>query len=252
MGDWWLQLRGGYYGPSVSYDDDDVYTRCACGHNARNGYCFYCGAGERPPNTGPNNNTAAALRIWSDAFPATGSVVEVYLRSRAITLLPDCLRYVPHCWHKQTAMRWPAMVVPRTDCAGNVCAIHRTYLTRDGRKAQIASPKKDFGPAKGTAIRLSPLAEELLIGEGIETTLSAMQATGRPGWAAGSAYMVSALILPPVVRAITILVDSDEAGIRHSRAAAARWLGEGRTVRLAYAPSGKDFNDLLIAEQNNA
>jgi hypothetical protein len=253
MGDWWLQFqRGGYYGPGGGYDDNDVYTRCQCGHNAKNGYCFYCGAGERPPKSGANNNTDTALRIWSQALPAAGTIVETYLRSRAITLLPTCLRYVPDCWHTPTRAGWPAMVVARTDCAGNVCAVHRTYLTPIGGKAPIEPQKMDLGPAKGTAIRLSSVAEELLIGEGIETTLSAMQATGRPGWAAGSAVALRNLVLPAAVRRIIILADGDEAGVTASRAAAARWLREGRQARIAYAPPGQDFNDLLIAGANNA
>jgi hypothetical protein len=254
MGDWWLQVRGGYYGPYGEYDDDDVYTHCSqCGHNARNGYCFYCGAGKRqPPAKDTTNNSAAALRIWSQALPAAGTVVETYLRSRAITLLPDCLRYSPDCYHTETRARWPTMVAARIDHVGNVCAVHRTYLTPIGGKAPIDPQKKDLGPAKGTAIRLSTVAEDLLIGEGIETTLSAMQATGRSGWAAGSARMLQELILPAAVRRIIILADGDATGITHSRAALARWISEGRQARIVYAPAGKDFNYLLIAEQNNA
>jgi hypothetical protein len=232
----------------------DVYTRCPqCGHDARTGFCFYCGAGKRqPPPKDAINNTAIALRIWSAALPAAGTVVETYLRSRAITLLPACLRYSLDCYHTETRTRWPAMVVARIDQAGNVSAVHRTYLTPAGSKAPVVPQKKDLGPAKGTAIRLSAVAEDLLIGEGIETTLSAMQATGRPGWAAGSARMLQDLILPAAVRSVVILADGDATGITHSRAALARWISEGRQARIVYAPAGKDFNDLLIAEQNNA
>ena len=38
--------------------------------------------------------------------------------------------------------------------------------------------------AAGGAVRLAPAAEKLMVGEGIETVLAAMQATGMPGWAA--------------------------------------------------------------------
>jgi DNA primase len=64
--------------------------------------------------------------------------------------------------------------------------------------------------------------------------------------------MLRDLVLPAAVRAVIILADGDEAGISASRAAAARWLREGRQVRIAYAPAGKDFNDLLVAEAHHA
>ena len=113
-------------------------------------------------------------------------------------------------------------------------------------EAPITPNKMDLGAAKGTALRLAPVAEELLVGEGIETTLSAMQLDGgHPGWAAGSAMALRLMVLPPAVSSVIILADGEEAGRHAARAAAARWLGEGRRVRIAYAPEGKDFNDVL-------
>ena len=56
------------------------------------------------------------------------------------------------------------------------------------------------------------------------------------------------LILPPIVRLVLIAADHDTngAGERAARAAAFRWLGEGRRVRIAMPPEpGSDFNDVL-------
>src|SRR5262245_23591822 len=104
MGDWWLQeRRGGYYGPYGGHDDDDVYTRCPeCGHNARNGYCFYCGSGNRRQKTSAQRaaNEARALELWAECQPLTGTLAEQYLRrERKITLpLPETvLRFHPRC-----------------------------------------------------------------------------------------------------------------------------------------------------------
>ena len=75
-----------------------------------------------------------------------------------------------------------------------------------------------------------------------------MQATALPGWAALSIPGMKAVLLPPVVRTVIILADHDPngAGERAARAAAARWLGEHRVVRLAMPPeSGTDFADVL-------
>jgi hypothetical protein len=125
-------------------------------------------------------------------------------------------------------------------------AVHRTYLARDARgKAPVDPNKMTLGPIAGGAIRLSPAAEHLLIGEGIETCLSAMQETQLPAWCAVSAIGILQLVLPPIVRRATILVDGDQAGEAAARTAAGRWTAEGLRVELARAPAGKDFNDVL-------
>ena len=84
-----------------------------------------------------------------------------------------------------------------------------------------------------------------MIGEGIETTLSMIQMSGRPGWAAGSAVMMRSLDLPPNVRTVIILADGDTPGENAAQASARRWLREGRRVKIVRAPPGKDFNDVL-------
>ena len=86
----------------------------------------------------------------------------------------------------------------------------------------------------------------LLVGEGIETVLSAMNATGLPGWAALSTSGLTSLNLPSEVREVTIAADADAAGQNAAKKAAERWIGSGRTVRIAYPPGGyNDFNDAL-------
>ena len=88
-----------------------------------------------------------------------------------------------------------------------------------------------------------------MVAEGIETALSAMTATAMPAWAALSASGMKALILPSIVRTVIILADHDlsGAGEHAARTAAARWLAEGRRVRIAMPPvPGTDFNDVLI------
>jgi phage/plasmid primase-like uncharacterized protein len=111
-----------------------------------------------------------------------------------------------------------------------------------------------LGRAAGGAERLAPAAETLLIGEGIETCLAAMQATAQPAqpaqpaWAALSTAGLVALALPPVSQEIVILADHDRsgAGERAARIAATRWIAEGRRVRIAIPPEpGSDFNDVL-------
>lgn len=68
---------------------------------------------------------------------------------------------------------------------GGAVAIHRTFLARDGKgKAQVEPQKMILGPCRGGAVRLAPAVELLMVGEGIETCLAAMQGTRQPAWAA--------------------------------------------------------------------
>lgn len=191
--------------------------------------------------------TAMAMRIWKNTVRARGTLAEAYLSSRGIEVRPPLLRYHPSLLHKPTATRWPAMVALVQDAGGRPVAVHRTFLARDGcGKAAVEKPKMMLGPCAGGAIRLALELRSLMVSEGIENCLSAMQATGRGGWAAGAAGFMQQLVLPAAVREVTILADADEAGEDAARAAARRWLAEDRVVRIARPPRGKDFNDLLM------
>jgi putative DNA primase/helicase len=188
-----------------------------------------------------------ALTIWQSAKPARGTPVETYLASRGINLLPpDVLRFHAGLKHPSGGI-WPAMVALVTKGAdGTPLAIHRTYLARDGAgKAPVEPPKMMLGPCRGGAVRLAVPSDVLMVGEGIESSLAAMQATGHPAWAALSTSGLRTLDLPEDVRAVIILADGDDAGAAAARDCAWRWK-RGRHVRIARPPQGMDFNDLLM------
>ena len=126
-------------------------------------------------------------------------------------------------------------------------AIHRTFLLPGGRgKARVRKPKMTLGPCAGGAVRLAAAGDTLAIAEGIETSLSIMQSTGLPVWAALSTSGIRGLILPPRVREVILCPDGDGPGEAAAREAALRWKREGRSVRIARPPRGCDFNDLLL------
>jgi len=137
-------------------------------------------------------------------------------------------------------------LVTRGDDAAPL-AIHRTLLARDGAgKAPVDPNKMMLGPCRGGAVRLAEPAEVLMVGEGIETSLAAMQATGHPAWAALSTSGLRALDLPASVREVIVPADGDEAGEAAARDCARRWVRQGRRVRVARPPRGLDFNDVLL------
>ena len=69
-----------------------------------------------------------------------------------------------------------------------------------------------LGPCRGGAVRLADPSDVLMVGEGIETCLAAMQATGYPAWAALSTSGLRALDLPEDVRDVIVLADGDDPG----------------------------------------
>lgn len=189
-----------------------------------------------------------AAKIWNNSSAAKGTLVETYLRHRGITVpIPPAIRFHYGLRHPE-GTRWPAMVALVTGAVSSApTAIHRTFLAPDGTKAPVRLVKMMLGPCNGGVVRLGGQGSRLLIGEGIETCLSAMQATGDRTYAALSTSGMRKLELPGEEQDIVILADADEAGEAAAEKAARRWRREGRRVRIARPPSGLDINDLLNA-----
>jgi hypothetical protein len=192
--------------------------------------------------------TEAALAIWHGAQSAEGTPVEIYLRSRGLVLpIPLSIRFHAGLKHPSGGV-WPAMVALVTHGAhSKPIGIHRAFLARGGAgKAPVEPAKMMLGPCRGGAVRLAEPHDVLMVGEGIETCLAAMQASGHPVWAALSTSGLRALDLPHAVRDVIVLADGDDPGEAAAQDCAWRWKREGRRVRIARPPQGTDFNDLLM------
>ena len=192
--------------------------------------------------------TAVATKLWCSAQGGAESLVVNYLAGRGIRVdVPARLRFHPALDHRGGSI-WPAMIALVTHGTDDrPLGIHRTWLDHDGRsKAPVSPNKMMLGPCRGGAVRLAPRTTPLLVGEGIETCLSAMQVTGHAAWAALSTSGMRALELPPAIRHVIILADGDLPGKAAADALACRLSSEGRRVRIARAPDGLDFNDLLV------
>lgn len=140
-----------------------------------------------------------------------------YLNYRTgITEFPSCLRFVeelryiddPHKPHRL----FPGMIARVTDLAGNSVNIHRTYLSVDGEKANVAEPKRimEGSLPKGSAIRLYSEAEEIGVAEGIESAISASQLFGIPVWATVNSTGLTNWVPPLDVKKVWIFGDNDE------------------------------------------
>ena len=204
----------------------------------------------KPEQSDPRSTkrSAIAFSVWEAAKPAAGSPVETNLASRGLKLPPSsAIRFHAGLKHPSGGV-WSCMVALVTrgkDAAPT--GIHRTFLARDGAsKAQVEPAKMMLGPCRGGVVRLAEPSDLLMVGEGIGTSLAAMQATGNPAWAALSTSGLSALDLPADVGNVIVLADGDDAGEAAARDCARRWVSQGRHVRIARPPQGMDFNDMLL------
>jgi DNA primase len=116
-------------------------------------------------------------------------------------------------------------------------------------KAPVANPKMMLGAVRGGAVRLAPADKELMIAEGIETSLTVQIMLKKPTWAALSSGNMKQIVLPPLPLAQTLYIakDNDEAGNKGALALADKAWAEGRTVHILQPPPKiNDFNDLLF------
>jgi hypothetical protein len=109
-----------------------------------------------------------------------------------------------------------------------------------------------MGYLLGNAVRLTPHDDILVIGEGIETMLSLIEAVpGLPVWAALSSGHLGAVLLPKGVQRLYIAIDRDPAGQRAAGRLSARANEVGIAVRVLEPRLG-DFNDDLRANGKEA
>lgn len=147
--------------------------------------------------SGPSFAERMAISLWSEAVPAADTLVETYLRSRALPLwvvdraLP-ALRFHPRAlwqWSPDPVARVyaPAMIAQPVTPSGPTGGVHATYLAVDGRgKADLSPAKRMWGPQRDSEGRaggvwlIGPEGDlEAMGGEGIESTLSAVALQGK-------------------------------------------------------------------------
>jgi Toprim domain len=201
--------------------------------------------------------TNAARAIWREAQPFRGSPAEVYLAdTRGIGEYLDTFgdlhhvfRFDPSCIFGDE--RRPCLIAAVRDIKTNAgVAIHRTALTADNPPQRIE--RKALGPIGGGAIKISPdheVTHGLLIGEGIETVLSASKAFQfKPAWSLIDANNLAKFPVLSGVESVTIAVDNDSAGQAATDECIRRQINGGVEVIAAQTDSVGDFNDLIRGE----
>ncbi|MFM7335359.1 MAG: toprim domain-containing protein [Tabrizicola sp.] len=202
----------------------------------------------------PGGTPAAAARLFAASMPVAGTLADTYLRARGLTQGCEmiALRFHPKCWHRDEgrtrSLLRPALIAAVTDGAGALQGLHRTWLAPDGQgKAAVKTQRRAMGHLLGNAVRLTPHDDILVVGEGIETMLSLVEAMpGLPVWAALSSGHLGAVLLPEGLQRLYIAIDRDPAGQRAAERLSARALDAGIAVRVLEPRLG-DFNDDLRA-----
>lgn len=198
---------------------------------------------QRVVETPKSDWSRAALSIWGEAAPIKGTPAEAYLRSRGITMgFPQTLRFARLKYPQEDGRR-PALVAAVCTPDGTLTGIQRTFLTDDGRKADVADVKLSLGRVAGGAIQLGPPAASLIVTEGLEDGLSLAQALGRSVWVAAGTSMMPRMEFSEAVKSVVIGADGDAAGEAAANKAAQAYSAGGRRVRIMRpSPGHKDFN----------
>ena len=169
----------------------------------------------------------ALNRVWGESVPLSNRGAEparLYLARRGISVpLPEALRFHPSlAYHDgdKVVGTFPAIIAMVSGAQGNPVTIHRTYLTQDGRKAPVESPKKLMSYPKnrklvGGAIRLVDSGPVLAVAEGLETALAVLEGTGLPVWCAVNALLLENFEPPPEVRRVIAFADKDRPTEQH-------------------------------------
>src|SRR6266478_1393275 len=201
----------------------------------------------------------AARRLFAISRPTEGTLVELYLRRRAIVELHHAgsLRYQPRCYYHgpdedSPPEIWPAMIACVTDLDGMITGVHRTWLDPEGfdrirlGKAPIDTPRRAMGDLLGNAVRFGFSNDDVLVaGEGIETMLSLRcMLPSMPMAAALSANHLAAMLLSPSLRRLYIARDADAAG-EAVQATLAQRAGAASIEAIALSPRLGDFNEDL-------
>lgn len=171
----------------------------------------------------------ALNRVWNESLSFDDRDAEpgrLYFARRGLSISPpETLRFHPALSYYDGDKKigeYPAIIAMVTGAQGNPVTIHRTYLTPDGKKAPVESPKKLMSYPKdrkivGGAIRLTEAGKVMAVAEGLETSLAVMEGTGLPVWCAVNALLLENFVPPEPVERVLVFADKDRPTEQHPK-----------------------------------
>ncbi|WP_421729132.1 toprim domain-containing protein [Brevundimonas sp.] len=213
------------------------------------------GVSTRQPDLRARRETAA--RLWAGTVALQShDPAGRYLRRRAVRSGASALNLglhpeAPVSVYRDGGPTRPALLARVSDADDCATAVEITYLDANGGAATgLWLTRKTVGQVPpGAAVRLAPAAEDMLVGEGVVTTLSAMDSFGLPGWALMAAANLAAWSPPAIVRRVLIAADRGAVGQSAAARLRRRLARRGLEVRMIWpdAPFG-DWNEVAVAE----
>ena len=213
-------------------------------------------AGESTPGPDPRLRLQTAADLWAGRRGmGGGDPAHRYLERRAVQHpgAASNLGFHPEApvsVYRPHGRGLPALIARISDEEDRLTAVELTYLDRNGRLASgLAVSRKTVGqvPA-GAAVRLVPTAREMLVGEGVVTTLCAMDRFQLPGWALTAANNLAAWPPPAQVRRVLIAADRGAAGEGAAARLRRRLAIGGLEVRIIVPdPPFGDWNEVAVA-----
>lgn len=214
--------------------------------------------------------------VWNHAAPvdfadASQKPLLTYLESRGI--LPSDEKVLVNMRFMQDAAyfdddgqcrgKFPCMICAVRKRDGSIVTLHRTFLSRLGRKIGFGTPKKLMAVPAGQTINGASIGFGdvdkvgiCCVAEGVETALSVRVATGYPCMSAISANGMMAVDLPEATKVVFIFADRDKSltGQKAAVKLQSRLTDAGipsviclpNEATLEVKEKGSDWNDVIV------
>ena len=172
---------------------------------------------------------AALMKTWQMSVPishASAEPARLYLARRGLrNKPPNTLRFVPSLAYYDGKTRlgdFGCIIATFESEHGAPVTIHRTYITSNGYKADVPSPKKYMEVKSdrkmvGGAFRMSPLGRILGVSEGIENGIACQEVYGIPVWPCLDAYLLENWAVPDGVERVIVFADKDRPSLQHPK-----------------------------------
>lgn len=201
----------------------------------------------------PASQDRAGKRLFGYGVSIKGTLAEAYLTGRGIQRKEPSLRFHSSAYLRSEdgqRLSFPALLAGISNTQGDITGCSRIFLDALGNGvADIPSPKRVLGDLNGNAIRFGPWAQarDLIVGEGLENTLSVGMAFPTAALASClTANHMAAFQWPANTRRLWIAHDNDQAGMRGAETLRARFAASGGEAILL-CPNLEDFNADLLA-----
>ena len=197
-----------------------------------------------------------AARLWAGGIPLqSGNPAGRHLIRRAIRSGASAANLAFHprasvAVYRASDRQRPALLARISDVDDRLTAVEITYLDPNGGVATgLRLARKTVGQVPpGAAVRLAAAAEDMLVAEGVATTLSACERFGLPGWALMAANNLAVWSPPAIVRRVLIAADRGAVGQGAALRLRRRLTGAGLEVRTVWPePPFGDWNEVAVA-----